>query len=70
MLGRRLPKPRRFSYEPRYYDPKKEEREGRKIKFKRQRSKSTAKARSLFWLIFLLAGVIYLLIFLSQLGRR
>lgn len=47
MLGRRLPKNRKFSYEPRYWDPEKEEKEGRRIKFKRKLSKAAAKKRSL-----------------------
>ncbi|MBN1783262.1 hypothetical protein JW948_19160 [bacterium] len=63
MLGRRLPKNRRFDYEPRFYDPKKEEREGRRIKFKRnyRLAKARAKQRSLVWLI-ILAGVVYYII--------
>ena len=69
MLGRQLPKPRKFSYEPRYYDPKKEKREGRRIKFQRKTSRAAAKTRSIFWLLILLALVIYLIIFFSRLGR-
>ena len=69
MLGSRLPKNRKFSYETYYYNPKKEEREGRRIKFKRQRSKSAAKTRSLIYLVVLLAMVVYLIYFLSRLGR-
>lgn len=70
MLGRRLSKPRRFSYEPRYYDPKKEEREGRRIKFKRQGSRRNAKTQSLFWLLFLLVLVLYFIVYLGRLGRH
>ena len=66
MLGRRLPKNRRFSYEPRFYDPKKEEKEGRQIKFKRERSKSAARTRSLINLFILLGIIIYLIYFLSR----
>ena len=70
MLGRRLPKNRKFSYEPRYYDPKKEEREGRRIKFVRKTTKSAAKTRSLVWLVVLVGLVIYLIYFLSRLGHQ
>lgn len=69
MLGRRLPKNRRFSYEPYYYRPDKEEREGRRIKFKRKITKTAAKRRSLLWLIMLLALVIYMIYFLNRLGK-
>ena len=48
---------------------KKEEKEGRQIKFKRKYHRSAAKQRSLFWLLFLLAFVIYLVYFFSQLGK-
>lgn len=69
MIGRRLPKNRKFSYQPRFYDPEKEEKEGRGIKFKRQRSKSVAKKRSLVNLIVLVGVLIYLVYFLSRLSR-
>jgi hypothetical protein len=70
MIGRRVPKNRRFSYEPRYYDPKKEEREGRRIKFKRTRTRAQARSRSLIWLITLLFLIIYLILFFNQMRRR
>ena len=69
MLGRRLPKNRKFSYEPRYWDPEKEEKEGRRIKFKRKLSKAAAKKRSSINLIILIAIVIYIIYFLSRLDR-
>ena len=69
MIGRRTLKPRRFSYEPHYYDPKKEEREGRRIKFKRTRTRAQARTRSLIWLFILFFLVVYVIIFLSRLGR-
>jgi len=69
MLGRQLPKNRKFSYEPRYWDPEKEEKEGRRIKFKRKLSKAAAKKRSSANLIILIAIVIYIVYFLSRLGR-
>jgi len=69
MIGRRQPKSRRFSYEPLYYDPKKEEREGRRIKFKRKTSKSDARTRSLIWLFFLVLVVLYVIYFVGKLGR-
>lgn len=69
MLGRRLPKNRKFSYEPRYWDSEKEEKEGRRIKFKRKLSKAAAKKRSSINLIILVAIVIYIIYFLSRLGR-
>ena len=68
MLGRRQPKARQFSYEPRYYDPAKENA-GSRIKFKRQRSRATLKNRSLIWLIILLGVVLYFIYFLNKLGR-
>lgn len=70
MIGSRLPKNRKFSYESYYYDPKKEEKEGRRLKFKRKTTKSSAKVSSLIWLITLLALVIYMIYFLSSLGRN
>ena len=69
MLGGRLPKNRKFSYEPRLYDPHKEEREGRHIKFQRKTTKAVAKQRSIVWLILMLALVIYFIVFLSRLGK-
>jgi len=71
MLGRRLPKPRRYSYEPYYYDPDKEKREktGARIKFERKHNKRSAKARSVVWLLFLFGFVFYLIIHLSRLGK-
>ncbi len=68
MLGRRLPKVRRFSYQPYYYDPEKEEREGRKIKFRRMRSSKSVKRRSLIWLFIILAFIIYFIIMLRRIG--
>lgn len=60
MLGRRLPKNRRFDYTPFYYDAKKEEREKRHIKFKRSYNvaRANAKKRSLIWLL-ILGGLVY-----------
>ncbi len=69
MLGRQLPKPRQFRYEPLYYDPDKEEREGHRIKFKRQRSRAMMKHRSIFWMMLLVALILYLMWFLGRLGR-
>jgi hypothetical protein len=69
MLGRRLPKNRKFTYEPRFYDPQKEEREGRRIHFKRKTTRSAAKTQSLIWLITLLALVVYFIYFFGKLGR-
>ncbi len=66
MLGRRLPKNRRFSYETHYYDPKKEEKEGRRIKFQRKTRRSTAKMRSLVWLFILLGLVVYVIYLLGR----
>ena len=71
MLGRRLPKNRKFDYTPLYYDPKKEEREGKRIKFKRSYNlaKARAKQRSIIWLIVLVGFVLYFLHFLSRVGK-
>lgn len=68
MLGQRLPKSRRYSYEPHYYDPKKEEKGNRQIKFKRQTLRRSAKSRSVVWLIILVLLVIYLVLYFSRLG--
>ena len=68
MTERKIPKNRRFSIEYRFYDPEKEEREGRKIKFRRNRSKQEAKTKSAIWLFILLAGVVYALYALSKVG--
>jgi len=69
MFGSRLPKNRRFNIEYYYYDPAKEEREGRKITFKRGNAyRKAAKTRSLVWLVVLLAGVLYLLYHFSRIG--
>ena len=65
MFGRNLPKNRRFSIEYRYYDPKKEEKEGRRIKFKRTLSSKSARNQSIVWLVILLALVVYFVYFLS-----
>ena len=70
MLGTRLPKNKRFHYEPKFYDPEKEEAGNRRIKFKRTYARSAAKKRSLFWSLFLLVFVIYLVIFFLNLGKR
>ena len=71
MLGSRLPKARQFSHTPHYYNPKKdgETGQGNQIKFQRRSTKSTARARSLVWLLFLLALAVYLIIFLNRLSH-
>jgi len=69
MLGRQLPKPRQFRYEPLYYDPDKEEKEGHRITFKRQRSRAMTKHRSIFWMMLLVSLILYLMWFLGKLGR-
>ncbi len=65
MFGRNLPKNRKFSIEYRNYDPKKEEKEGRRIKFKRTLSRKSARNQSIIWLVILLALVVYFIYFLS-----
>lgn len=69
MFGTRLPKSRSFNYTPSYYDPDKEEREGTKIHFKRNKSPQIARQRSLIWLFFLLAAVVYGIITLVKIGK-
>lgn len=71
MLGRRLPKNRKFDYTPLYYHPEKEERERRSIKFKRnyQTAKAKAKQRSLIWLLILAGLIFYLITLFSRLGK-
>ncbi len=68
MLGSRLPKARHFSYTPHYYDPEKEKKKHR-IKFRRNPSKASVRARSIFWLLFLLALVVYLVLFFIRLSQ-
>ncbi len=71
MFGSGLPKNRRFKPEFFYYDPEKEEREGRRIQFKRNRlTKKTAKTRSLVWLIILFVLVLYALLYLGRIGAE
>ena len=73
MLGRRLPKARRFSYTPVYYDPEKEKKEkqgARPIKFHRRLTKKAARTRSLVWLFVLLFLVVYFIAFFSKIGTR
>jgi len=69
MFGSRLPKNRKFHYECRYYDPLKEKKGKHRIEFKRSRSRSQAKMRSLIWLVFLLSAVLYFIIYLSRIGK-
>jgi len=69
MLGSRLPKSRRFNYEPRFYDPSKDAGEKRRIEFKRAYRKRQAKQRSLIWLFALLILVLYALYVISRIGR-
>lgn len=68
-MARGLPKNRSFSYEPRYYDPQKEEREGHRIKFKRNKSQKIAKQRSMIWLFVVLAAVVYFIYFFANIGK-
>jgi len=68
MIGSRLPGHRKFHYEPRFWDPEKEKREGRRIEFKRTHRKRQARQRSLVWLFILLGVAVYLMIFFSRLG--
>jgi hypothetical protein len=70
MIGRNLPKNRKFNIEFRYYDPQKEEREHRQMKFKRNRSLKQAKQRSVIWLFVLLIGVLYALYTLGRVGIK
>ena len=67
MLGSRMPKARRFSYEPHYYDPKKDEKKGKRIKFQRQVMRRSAKSRSVVWLLILIILVVYLVVYFSRL---
>ena len=69
MIGVNLPKNRKFNIEFQYYDPKKDEREGRRIKFQRGRaSKHAAKQRNIIWLVVLLVMVIFFIKYLIGLG--
>ena len=69
MLGSRLPKARQFTYTPHYYDPDKEKKNKHRIKFRRHTSKASIRARSVVWLLFLLALVIYLILFFIRLSH-
>lgn len=71
MFGNRLPKNRRFNIEYYYYDPEKEEREGRRITFKRGDAyRRAAKTRNLIWMIVLMAAVLYALYILGRIALR
>ena len=48
MFGYR-PKSKEFNYQPRYYDPKKEERNRRRIRFTRKRAKDRQTLRVLVY---------------------
>ncbi len=69
MIGRNLPKNRKFTFEPQYYDPEKEKREGHAIKFKRPHARKAAKQKSLIWLFTLLGIIGYFIYFFSKLGK-
>ena len=69
MLGSRLPKNRKFSYEPLYYDPEKDEQAKRRIHFKSNARKKAAKQRSLIWLITLFALALYFVIYFARIGQ-
>ncbi|NQT24487.1 hypothetical protein HQ585_03965 [candidate division KSB1 bacterium] len=69
MLGSRLPKNQRFTYEPRFYDPKKDEREKRRVDFRKSYRKKQAKQKSLIWLGALVILVLYALYILSKIWR-
>ena len=71
MLGNRLPKHRKFDYEPLYYDKEKDEREGKRIKFTRSTNlrRQQAKQRSLIWLITLFGMVAYLIYYFAKIGK-
>lgn len=71
MLGRRLPKNRKFDYTPLYYNPDKEKKEHQTIRFKRNyhTAKMRAKQRSLIWLLVLAGFIFYLIILFSRWGR-
>jgi len=69
MFSGHLPKNRKFDIEYYYYDPAKEEREGKRITFKRGMAfRKAAKTRSLIWSIALFAIVLYAISFLTRLG--
>lgn len=69
MLGTRLPKHRKFNYEPRFWKPEQEKREGHRIEFKRSYLKKKAQQRSLIWLFVLTAIVIWAIHFMTRLGK-
>jgi len=69
MLGTRLPKNRKFNIEYQFYDPEKEDRKHRQIKFTRIRSKKSAQKKSVIWLFILVAFILYLINSLSRLGK-
>ncbi|MDX1672462.1 MAG: hypothetical protein R3211_08975 [Balneolaceae bacterium] len=64
MFGHR-PKPKKFNYEYRYYDPKEEERRKRRIKIKRPHKKHH-QGRSIILYTALLAFVVYLIYILGN----
>lgn len=70
MLGTRLPRHRKFNYEPRFWNPEQERREKKhRIEFKRSYLKRKAKQRSLIWLFVLTAMVIWAMTFMARVGK-
>ena len=71
MLGRKLPKNRRFNIEFQYYDPAKDEREGRRIHFERGRyTRKAAKAHNMFWLILLVVMTYFIIRYLVGISAQ
>lgn len=64
----RLKKHRPYQYEPRFYNPDKESRERKPIRFQRRARKSNA--RSFVFVIAAIAIISYLLHLLSQIANH
>ena len=69
MFGSKIPKNRKFSIDFHYYDPDKERREKKGIRFERTYGRKQAlKTRSLLWLLMLAALVGYLIYYFSRMA--
>lgn len=58
--GHRRRQPRRFDYEPRFYDPKKEERERRNIRIHRRTLSRRRSPLGIIYLMILLGMVLFI----------
>ena len=65
----KLVKNKSFEYTPRFYDPKKDAREKRRIHFSRMRD-TNRRSRSFIWMMALFIFGVYLLYLLTKLANN